>query len=133
MTDTNTFSPTDAQIDAIADQHKASGHGTVWPHAFARAVLAKWGTLTAASQPYAYEFSRSNGDGTHSLHIERNELQEVALRRWERIGPPKDAMADRPIKALYETPQALPVAVPAQTGWCEGCSPDNCGGCATTS
>lgn len=25
------------------------------------------------------------------------------------------------------------IAVPAQTGWCEGCSPDNCGGCATTS
>ena len=35
--------PTDAEIDAIADQHKASGYGTVWPHAFARAVLAKWG------------------------------------------------------------------------------------------
>ena len=32
--------PTDAEIHAIADQHKASGHGTVWPHAFARAVLA---------------------------------------------------------------------------------------------
>lgn len=44
MTDTNTLAPSYAEIDAIADQHKASGHGTVWPHAFARAVLAKWGT-----------------------------------------------------------------------------------------
>lgn len=41
MTDKPT--PTDAEIDAIADQHKASGYGTVWPHAFARAILAKWG------------------------------------------------------------------------------------------
>ena len=65
-----------------------------------------------ASHPYAYEFSRSNEDGTHSLHIERNELQEGVLRWWERIGPPKDAITDRPIKALYETPQAHPVAAP---------------------
>ena len=33
MTDTNTLAPSYAEIDAIADQHKASGHGTVWPHA----------------------------------------------------------------------------------------------------
>lgn len=50
MTD-NTLTPTDAEIDAIADQHKASGHGTVWPHAFARAVLAKWGAPAAALPP----------------------------------------------------------------------------------
>ena len=49
MTDTNTLAPSDAEIDAIADQHKASGHGTVWPHAFARAVLAKWGAPALAS------------------------------------------------------------------------------------
>ena len=53
MTDTNTRIPTDAEIDAIADQHKASGHGTVWPHAFAHAVLAKWGTPAPTSQPVA--------------------------------------------------------------------------------
>ena len=49
MTDTNPLAPTDAQIDAIADQHKASGHGTVWPHAFARAVLAKFGAPAPAA------------------------------------------------------------------------------------
>lgn len=52
MTDTNALAPTDTEIDAIADQHKASGHGTVWPHAFARAVLAKWGA-PAPAQPVA--------------------------------------------------------------------------------
>ena len=41
--------PTDAEIDAIADQHKASGYGTVWPHAFARAILAKWGAQPVAA------------------------------------------------------------------------------------
>ena len=63
MTDTNTLAPTDAEIDAIADQHKASGHGTVWPHAFARAVLAaKWGTpALASSEPAAVLASGSAG------------------------------------------------------------------------
>ena len=56
MTDaTNTLAPTDAQIDAIADQHKASGHGTVWPHAFARAVLAKWGAPAQAAPSTSVE------------------------------------------------------------------------------
>ena len=111
MTDTNTLAPTDAEIDAIADQHKASGHGTVWPHAFARAVLAKFGAPAPASQPFAYEFSRSNGDGTHSEHIERGRLQEVAPGRWEHSGLPRGALADKPIKALYTTPQTQPAAV----------------------
>lgn len=113
MTDTNTLAPSYAEIDAIADQHKASGHGTVWPHAFARAVLAKWGATAPASQPFAYEFSRSNGDGTHSEHIERGRLQEVAPGRWEHSGLPRGALADKPIKALYTTPQTQPAAVPA--------------------
>lgn len=111
MTDTNTLAPTDAEIDAIADQHIASGDGTVWPNAFARAVLAKWGAPALASQPFAYVFSRSNGDGTHSEHIERGRLQEVAPGRWEHSGLPRGALADKPIKALYTTPQTQPAAV----------------------
>ena len=66
-----------------------------------------------ASQPFAYEFSRSNGDGTHSEHIERGRLQEVAPGRWEHSGLPRGALADKPIKALYTTPQTQPAAVPA--------------------
>ena len=33
------------------------------------------------------------------------------------------------VKLVDETRAAL--ATPTQAGWCDGCSPDNCGGCAT--
>ena len=69
-----------------------------------------------ASQPFAYEFSRSNGDGTHSEHIERGRLQEVAPGRWEHSGLPRGALADKPIKALYTTPQTQPAAIAAKQG-----------------
>ena len=59
--------PTDAEIDAIADQHKASGYGTVWPHAFARAILAKWGAQPVAApvgmEPVAWVEVRPGLDG----------------------------------------------------------------------
>ena len=129
MTDTNTLAPTDDQILALnagevhfsesPSKYPAAGFGTQY-HAgapgvlsFARAVLAKWGAPAIASQPFAYEFSRSNGDGTHSEHIERGRLQEVAPGRWEHSGLPRGALADKPIKALYTTPQTQPAAVPA--------------------
>ena len=114
MTDADTLTPTDADIMSLAYDCSALPECVTDATllVFAHAVLAKWGAPAPASHPYAYEFSRRNEDGTHSLHIERNELQEGVLRWWERIGPPKDAITDRPIKALYETPQAHPVAAP---------------------
>lgn len=129
MTDTNTLAPSDAEILALnagevhfsesPSKYPAAGFGTQY-HAgapgvlsFARAVLAKWGAPAPASQPFAYEFSRSNGDGTHSEHIERGRLQEVAPGRWEHSALPRGALADKPIKALYTTPQTQPAAVPA--------------------
>lgn len=119
MTDTTTLAPTDAEIlDAAEDFRSQYTHGgTTFDEfdeiGFTRAVLAKWGAPAPASQPFAYEFSRSNGDGTHSEHIERGRLQEVAPGRWEHSGLPRGALADKPIKALYTTPQTQPVAVPA--------------------
>ena len=119
MTDTNTLAPTDAEIlDAAEDFRSQYTRGGPTFDVFdeigyTRAVLAKWGAPAPASQPYAYEFSRSNGDGTHSEHIERGCLQEVAPGRWEHSGLPRGALADKPIKALYTTPQTQPAAVPA--------------------
>ena len=129
VNDTNTLAPTDAEILALnagevhfsesPSKYPAAGFGTQY-HAgapgvlsFARAVLAKWGATAPASQPFAYEFSRSNGDGTHSEHIERGRLQEVAPGRWEHSGLPRGVLADKSIKALYTTPQTQPAAVPA--------------------
>ena len=119
MTNTNTLAPTDAEIlDAAEDFRSQYMHGGVTFYEFdgigyTRAVLAKWGAPAPASPPFAYEFSRSNGDGTHSEHIERGRLQEVAPGRWEHSGLPRGALADKPIKALYTTPQTQPAAVPA--------------------
>ena len=66
MTDTNTLTPTDAEIEALAVEHEAFGFGQVDARGltthgfdpdglgnFIRAVLAKWGTPTPASQPVA--------------------------------------------------------------------------------
>lgn len=89
-------------------QDNATGNGIE----YVRADCAARGAAPA-SQPFAYEFSRSNGDGTHSEHIERGRLQEVAPGRWEHSGLPRGALADKPIKALYTTPQTQPAAVPA--------------------
>ena len=119
MTDTNTLAPTDAEIlDAAEDFRSQYMHGgTTFDEfdeiGYTRAVLAKWGAPAPASPPFAYEFSRSNGDGTHSEHIERGRLQEVAPGRWEHSGLPRGALADKPIKELYTAPQTQPVAVPA--------------------
>lgn len=118
MTDTSTLAPTDEEIIAWAMSHQTDAIKTLRASGFvriARAVLAKWGVRAPVSEPYAYEFSRSNGDGTHSVHIERGSLQEVVPGRWEHVGPPKDALVDTSIKALYTTPQTQPAAAPAGT------------------
>ena len=114
MTESNTLAPTDEAIIAWAMSHQTDAIKVLRGTGFvrvARAVLAKWGAPALASQPFAYEFSRSNGDGTHSEHIERGRLQEVAPGRWEHSGLPRGALADKPIKALYTTPQTQPAAV----------------------
>lgn len=121
MTDTNTLAPTDAEIFALEVAHTkrhetrdCTGYFSEFDIvAFTLSAIAKWGATAPASQPFAYEFSRSNGDGTHSEHIERGRLQEVAPGRWEHSGLPRGALADKPIKALYTTPQTQPAAVPA--------------------
>lgn len=53
-----------------------------------------------SAKPYAYEFSRSNGDGTYSVVIERGSLVEVAPRKFE-YAEPRYASNDMPIKPLY--------------------------------
>ena len=138
MTDTNTLAPTDdlqkrcAEIigwyrtGVLVGDTLRSHAESKWPGDIhnlqmaerateneALCFIAKWGGSAPASQPFAYEFSRSNGDGTHSEHIERGRLQEVAPGRWEHSGLPRGALADKPIKALYTTPQTQPAAVPA--------------------
>ena len=55
----------------------------------------------------------TSGFAADSEHIERGRLQEVAPGRWEHSGLPRGALADKPIKALYTTPQTQPAAVPA--------------------
>ena len=138
MTDTNTLAPTDdlqkrcaeiigwCRTGVLVGDTLRSHAESKWPgdiHSLQMAeratenealcFIAKWGAHAPASQPFAYEFSRSNGDGTHSEHIERGRLQEVAPGRWEHSGLPRGALADKPIKALYTTPQTQPAAVPA--------------------
>lgn len=51
-------------------------------------------------KPYAYEFGRSNGDGTYSVIIDRGDLVQVAPNQYE-YAEPKDAVKDHPIKRLY--------------------------------
>lgn len=56
MTDTNTHTPTDADIIALADETRTGEpgrEGYILPISFARAVLAKWGTPAPVSQPVA--------------------------------------------------------------------------------
>jgi hypothetical protein len=70
----------------------------------------------AQDKPYAYEFGRSNGDGTYSVVIERGDLVEVAPRKYE-YAAPSDAVKDHPVKPLYDAPpapsqQAAPGAEP---------------------
>ena len=89
MTD-NTLTPTDAEIDAIADQHKASGHGTVWPHAFARAVLAKWGAPAAASQPVAVP-APHYGNGRYLGFARYNDAYSVAQVQAMLAAAPRNA------------------------------------------
>ena len=138
MTDTNTLAPTDdlqkrcaeiigwCRTGVLVGDTLRSHAESKWPGDIhnlqmaerateneALCFIAKWGAPAPASQPFAYEFSRSNGDGTHSEHIERGRLQEVAPGRWEHSGLPRGALADKPIKALYTTPQTQPAAVPA--------------------
>jgi hypothetical protein len=71
-------------------------------------------------KPYAYEFGRSNGDGTYSIFIERGDAVQTGPRSFE-SGPPRDPHPDHPVKPLYEHPAgvALPRA-PEPLGWiCE--------------
>ena len=53
MTDTNTLTPTDADIIALADKTRTGEPGRdgyILPISFARAVLAKWGTPAPSAQ-----------------------------------------------------------------------------------
>ena len=42
-----------------------------------------------------------------------------------------DALVQNAVYALCGPYGSAALAPPAQAGWCDGCSPDNCGGCAT--
>lgn len=129
MTDTSTLAPTDqsrAEFDAWFIEHNdlhpdtnTTFRSDAW-EPWKAWQAARRAPAPASSEPYAYEFSRDNGDGTHSVHIERGSLQEVVPGRWEHVGPPKDALVDTSIKALYTTPQpsqSQAGAVPLTDGW----------------
>jgi len=65
--------------------------------AHARALLSRYGRgnvehCSGDAQPYAYEYGRSNGDGTFSVVIER--------------GQPRNPVKDWPVKPLYAAPVA---------------------------
>ena len=155
--------PTDAEIDAIADQHKASGYGTVWPHAFARAILAKWGTQPVAApegmEPVAWVEVRPGLDGWFLAYNFNPNAQTEPLYSGFQV---QDMLAAAPsgtaweplsqerlqfLSGEYEDIPEEGVAfrdgwrsaemhhgiTAAQVGWCKDCNPDNCGGCATTS
>lgn len=68
--------------------------------------------VTVSDKPYAYEFGRSNGDGTYSVVIERGDMVQVGRQTWE-SGPPRDPHPDHPVNPLYEHP--APAASPAPT------------------
>jgi len=71
--------PTQTKV-AIKNAHKA-----LWPD-----------SKVTAPNPYAYEYGRSNGDGTFSVVIER--------------GEPNSPVSDWPVKPLFATPQPAPDA-----------------------
>jgi hypothetical protein len=57
-------------------------------------------------RPYAYEYGKSNGDGTYSVVIERGDYVKVGENKYEN-GPPARAVKDWPVKPLYlATPNA---------------------------
>ena len=56
-----------------------------------------------AQDPYAYEYGRSNGDGTYSVVIER--------------GQPRQPVEDWPVKPLYAAPISDPIAQEPVCWW----------------
>jgi hypothetical protein len=54
-------------------------------------------------KPYAYEYGRSNGDGTYSMVIDRGDMVKVGPAKYE-YGPPKSAVPDCPVVPLFKQP-----------------------------
>ena len=91
----NYTAPQPAPFDAHAEQIKRM-----------QAVIER---AVPADKPYAYEYGRSNGDGTYSIVIDRGELVQVAPRVYEHAAP-SDPHKDRTVKPLYTAPQPAKVS-----------------------
>lgn len=113
MTDTNTLTPTDADIIALADKTRTGEPGRdgyILPISFARAVLAKWGSPAPASQPVAATAG----------------MQPVARIRYERNTPgrenemPRVLSCNRMADGVYEVFTASQVQAMLAAGLAPG-------------
>ena len=80
MTDTNTLTPTNADIIALADKTRTGEPGRdgyILPISFARAVLAKWGSP-----------ARHSADGTDALPPELTSTARPASIAAEEVAAP---------------------------------------------
>lgn len=91
-----------SRIDS--DKYRLGATQNIWAAWQARAALAPSPGVDAAEQkPYAYEYGRSNGDGTYSVVIDRGSLVRLGPNAYG-YGPPTDAHKDRAVRPLYAAP-----------------------------
>ena len=63
------------------------------------------------AKPYAYEYGRDNGDGTHSVVIDKGSLVQTQPAIYNYVRP-TNAHKDWPIKELFDRPQPAALAIP---------------------
>ena len=62
-------------------------------------------------------------------HARITELEDVADMAIKRIAELESQLSAIGAGGLLAAAPQPPAAAPAQEGWCDGCSPDNCCGC----
>ena len=118
----------EAALADIGDADREPGDDVAWCEARAaealpevRAVL-----ITAAAPPAAQVQTMGwVAPGWQAVPVEPT--KEMVIEAYEAQGEATSSTC----KEIYRAMLAAAPKPAAQAGWCDGCSPDNCGGCAT--
>ena len=110
--------PTEAEIDTLILEHGVLDRA--WPtqrqlHAFARAVLAKWGTPAPVGvEPIGHLYSSGAGEVVYQASYQDGFWQDCSRERYEYLKAPKiSSSVDWTSRILYTAPQPSQAVSPA--------------------
>ena len=105
---------------------------TQQPNALCLAHTLSGGKLIDDSTEWADTLHAADAE-LRRQHARITELEDVADMAIKRIAELESQLSAIGAGGLLAAAPQPPAAAPAQEGWCDGCSPDNCVGCGPTS